>query len=119
MMQTRLGRPGSRLAFPMLAAGFLFMKACDPTPIKTLLDDPSRYDGKRVQVVGEVKESAGALGYGGYQLSDGTGTLTVVSQGTGTPRTGAKVGVEGTFKAAFTFGTKTIAVLMEEKRSEP
>ena len=117
-MRSRAGQR-SGLMFPALAAGLLLLKACDTTPIKTLLDDPSRYDGKKVQVAGEVKESASALGYGGYMLDDGTGTLTVVSQGTGTPRVGAKVGVEGTFRAAFTFGSKTAAVLMEERRKEP
>jgi len=107
----------SRTPFPMLAAAaMLLLKSCGATPIKKLLDDPSQYDGKVVRVVGTVEQSASALGYGGYQISDGTGTLTVVSQGSGTPRVGAKVGVEGTFKAAFTFGSKTAAVLMEDRR---
>ena len=89
------------------------------TPIKTLLDDPSRYDHKTVTIAGEVKESVGALGYGGYRIDDGSGVLTVVTKSGGTPRTGAKVGVEGEFRAAFTLGTETAAVLMEKERFEP
>jgi hypothetical protein len=59
------------------------------------------------------------MGYGAYQIDDGTGTLTVVSQQGGAPREGAKVGVEGEFRSAFTLGDKTAAVLMESKRFTP
>jgi hypothetical protein len=89
------------------------------TPIKTLLDDPSRFDGQVVRIAGQVGLSAGALGYGAYQVNDGTGTLSVVSQGGGAPREGAQVGVEGTFKAVFTLGTQSAAVLMEKQRYTP
>lgn len=89
------------------------------TSIKTLLDDPSRFDGKTVRIVGEVQRSVGALGFGAYELSDGTGTLPVVSQGGGAPREGAKVGVEGTFRSAYTFGNQSGAVLVEQRRYTP
>ena len=89
------------------------------TPIKTLLDDPMRFDGKIVRIAGDVGLSAGALGYGAYQVNDGTGTLGVVSQGGGAPREGARVGVEGTFKAVYTLGTQSAAVLMERQRFTP
>jgi hypothetical protein len=89
------------------------------TPIKTLLDDPARFDGQVVRIAGNVGLSAGALGYGAYQVDDGTGALGVVSQGGGAPREGAQVGVEGTFKAVFTLGTKSAAVLMENRRFTP
>jgi hypothetical protein len=49
-------------------------------------------------------------------VDDGTGTLTVVVEGGGgTPRTGAKVGVEGIFRSAFTLGTKSVAALIEKQ----
>jgi hypothetical protein len=32
---------------------------------------------------------------------------------------GAKVGVEGTFRSAFTLGSRTVAVLMEQRRKSP
>jgi hypothetical protein len=63
-----------------------------------------------------VKEAAGALGYGAYKVDDGTGSITVVSPGGGAPRVGAKVGVEGTFRAAFTLGTTSVAVILEKQR---
>jgi hypothetical protein len=100
--------------FAML--GVVLFAACPGTKdIKELLDDPGQYDGKTVRIAGDVTQSAGALGYGGYQVNDGTGTLTVVIEGGGSvPRVGAKVGVEGTFRSAFTFGGRTAAVLMEK-----
>jgi len=101
----------------LAAIGLLLVLACPGTKkIKELLDDPAKYDGETVRVAGEVKESAGVLGYGGYTIDDGTGTLTVVTQGGGTPRVGARIGVEGTFRSAFTIGTRSVAVLMEKER---
>lgn len=85
-------------------------------PIKTLLDDPSHYDHKVVRIAGTVTRSIGALGYGGYVVDDQTGTLPVVTTGGGAPREGAKVGVEGEFRAAFTLGASSGAVLMEHAR---
>lgn len=103
-----------------LTAGLVLLLGCPGAkPIRELLDDPSRYDGKTVRIAGQVKEAAGALGYGAYQVDDGTGTLTVVSQGGGAPRVGARVGVEGRFRAAFTLGNQSLAVLMETRRKSP
>ena len=42
-----------------------------------------------------------------------------MSQEGGAPREGAQVGVEGTFKAVFTLGSKSAAVLMEKRRFTP
>jgi len=89
------------------------------TPIKTLLDDPARFDKQTVRIAGEVTQSFGILGYGAYRVSDGTGTLPVVTKEGGAPRQGAHVGVEGEFRSAFTLGTETAAVLMEQKRYTP
>lgn len=101
-------------------AGLLLLAACPGAkPIRELLDDPSKYEGKTVRIAGEVKESAGVLGYGAYRIDDGTGTLTVISKGNGVPRVGARVGVEGTFRSAFTVGSQSVAALIESKRKSP
>lgn len=89
------------------------------TPIGELLDDPHRFDGETVRVEGEVKGSVGLPGPGIYRLDDGTGTLPVVSRRGGAPRSGARVAVEGEFRAAFTIGPESLAVLVEKERSEP
>ena len=89
------------------------------TPIGELLDNAGRYDGKTVRIEGQVQESAGGLGLGGYQVRDATGTLTVLSDQAGPPRRGVKIGVKGRFEALFTLGSKSLAVLREESRSVP
>lgn len=107
-----------RRATTVAVLAIILLAACpDTKTIKQLLDDPSRYDGKTVRIVGDVTSSAAVLGYGGYQVKDGTGTITVVLEGgtSGAPRTGAKVGVEGTFRSAFTVGGTTAAVIMEKQ----
>lgn len=110
----------SGAALAMLAVGLFVIAGCtSTTPIKTLLDDPGRYDGKTVRIAGDVTAAVGLLNYGAYRVNDGTGTILVVTQGGGAPREGAKVGVEGRFRAGFTLGTETVAVVQEEKRQSP
>lgn len=87
------------------------------TPIRDLLNDPSKYDGKTVQIEGEVLGSAGGLGVGAYEVRDETGRLTVISDERDPPRSGAKVGVKGKFEALLSLGIKSLAVLREESRS--
>ena len=108
------------LAGPLLVFA-LTLPACkgSVTPIKTLLDDAPSHDQQTVRIAGTVEEAAGVLGYGIYRVNDGTGTLTVLTQTGGAPRGGARVGVEGQFRSAFTLGTETLAVLMEKQRFNP
>jgi len=108
-------RLGKRVLFFSIV---LACAACNEktTPIKTLLADPGKYDGHTVRISGEVDKSIGALGFGAYEVKDGTGTIPVVTEGGGAPARGAKVGVEGTFRAAYTFGTQSRAVVVEKRR---
>jgi hypothetical protein len=106
---------GKRLLFVGIV---LALAACNQktTSIKTLLADPGKYDGHTVRISGEVDKSIGALGFGAYEVKDGTGTIPVVTEGGGAPARGTKVGVEGTFRAAFTLGTESRAVVVEKRR---
>jgi len=98
----------------------LLLRGCGgATPIKTLLDDPARFEGKTVRIEGEVQQAMGALGIGAYEVKDATGTMPVVSEAGGAPRAGAHVGVEGTLRAAFTLGTQSLVVLVEKRRYTP
>jgi len=120
-MKTRyLGR---RSALGALSALFVLGLAAGctsgVTPIKTLLDDPGRYDQKTVRIHGTVESAIGVLGYGAYRVNDGTGTLTVVTNTGGAPREGVEVGVEGEFRSGFTLGTETVAAIVESKRTGP
>jgi len=116
-LSRRSGQPGARLLVAITALLLLGCKGT--TPIKTLLDDPSRFNGKVVRVMGEVQKSVSAMGLGAYQINDGTGTLSIVSQVGGAPREGAKVGVEGTLRSAFTLGSQSATVLVEQRRYTP
>jgi hypothetical protein len=103
-----------------LAGTLLMLAGCaSVTPIGQLLDNSSRYNGKTVRIKGEVKESAGLLGRGAYQVKDSTGTLTVVSETASPPRTGSTIGVKGKFESLLTIGSKSLAVLREESRFQP
>ena len=104
------------VAFALLAVAGCKGGAYGTTDIRKLLDDPSHYDHRQVRIAGSVTHALGVLGYGGYTVDDGTGSLPVVSEGNGAPREGATVAVEGEFRSAFTFKDKTAAVLMEKRR---
>ena len=100
-------------------ASAVLLSACASSravSIKTLLDDPGRFNGKAVEVHGETTQATGALGYAEYQIDDGTGKLTVVTQTGGAPRKGAQVRVQGTFRSVGTIGSKSASVLEEKKR---
>lgn len=111
-------RRGALLAALLLAV-VLGLAGCKggATEIKTLLDDPSRYDNTIVRVAGKVTTSVGLLGYGAYRVDDGTGAILVVAQH-GVPREGAEVGVEGTFHSVFTFHDQAGAAIEETARKE-
>jgi hypothetical protein len=110
-----------RLAPRALFSGALVVLAgcASVTPIGDLLADPARYDGKTVRIAGNVQRSAGLLGAGAYEVNDGTGTLTVVSQVGTPPPQGERIGVKGTFQALFTLLSKSLAVLKEQSRFKP
>jgi len=100
-----------------LAGAIILLAGCaSVTPIGELLQNSSKYNGKEVRIKGEVKESAGLLGRGAYQLKDGTGTLTVISETSAPPPTGSMIGVKGVFQALLTLGSKSLAVLQEHSR---
>jgi hypothetical protein len=108
----------SRIAGRTALAGALFLLAgcASVTPIGELLQNSSKYNGKEVRIKGEVKESAGLLGRGAYQVKDGTGTLTVISETSAPPPSGSAIGVKGVFQALLTLGSKSLAVLREKSR---
>ena len=102
---------------PLAGALFLLAGCASVTPIGELLDNSTRYDGKTVRIRGEVKEGAGGLGVGAYQLKDNTGQITVVSDRGTAPQKGAKVEVKGKFESLFSLGRAGVAVVREESRS--
>lgn len=49
----------------------------------------------------------------------GTASHDVISETGGAPRSGARVGVEGRFRAVYTLGPQSGAVLIEKRRYNP
>jgi hypothetical protein len=113
-MSRRFGRSAAILAATLLVS----IAGCKgATPIRDLLNNAAAQDGKTVRIAGKVENSAGAFGYAVYRVNDGTGEINVVAKTGGAPAEGAEVGVEGTFRQAFTIGTDVVAVIEESKRS--
>ena len=115
-MVSRTARSRAAALAPLAGVLLILAGCAGVTPIGELLDNPARYDGKTVRVEGEVRESAGGLGLGAYQVRDTTGSLTVVSEQSGPPRSGSKVSVKGRFEALITLGSRSLAVLREISR---
>ena len=112
------GRVRGPIFVAMLGLASMLAPGCKGggIPIHDLLANSGNYEGKPVQVVGEVKSAAGAFGYAVYQIEDDTGSITVVTERGGAPVTGATIGVKGTFHSAFSIGTDTVAVIKESGR---
>ena len=107
-----------RLGIVLAAAILVSITGCKgATPIRDLLNNAAAQDGKIVRIAGKVENSAGAFGYAVYRVDDGTGQINVVAKTGGAPAQGTEVGVEGTFRQAFTIGTDVVAVIEESKRS--
>jgi hypothetical protein len=102
----------------LAGALFLLVGCASVTPIGELLQNSSKYNGKEVRIKGEVKESAGLLGTGAYQVKGGTGPLTVISETSAPPPSGTTIGVKGVYQALLTLGSKSLAVLKEHSRYE-
>ena len=81
-----------KLAIVGMAA--ILLAGCAPVTIGRITADPSRFQNKTVTVTGNVTNSVGVLGKGGYELDDGTGKIYVIS-GKGVPSRGSRVQVTG------------------------
>jgi hypothetical protein len=85
--------------------------------VSELLSAPSEFDGKRVTLDVVAAGGLGVLGIGGYFVRDADSTnpnhdLLVVSGGAGVPPAGEKLRVTGTFRQAFSMGTRQIPVMI-------
>jgi hypothetical protein len=118
MLRSRMTRRRrSIFASSVLLGTFLTTGCAGTTRIGTLLGDPSEYDGRMVRVEGEVTQTVGIPLLGGtYSVSDGTGTLRVVTDEGGVPQEGAEISVAGIFRALFAIGAESLSVLQESDR---
>ena len=84
--------------------------------IAELKDRPDRYERKTVSVEGVVTRSWGIplLPVQLYSVDDGSGEITVLSRGSRTPHTGARVKVNGKVNERGVFGGRSIGLHLQE-----
>ena len=104
-----------RIAVTILGVSLSLCVAClapGATPIRSILDDPRKYDGKIVTVSGQVQDSTNLVVLKWYRVADETGSIVVVASGA-VPRRGARIQVTGTVRQAFVIGDESLTVIME------
>lgn len=87
------------------------------TSVAELKYNPARYEDKTVSIEGVVTSSWGIplMPYQLYKVDDGTGEVTVVSQGGRTPAKGARVRVKGRVNDVATLGGRPIGLHLQER----
>ena len=85
--------------------------------IVDLRNNPGRYQNRTVYVDGVVTSSWGIplVPFRLYKVDDGTGEVTVVSQGRRTPTRGAHVRVKGKVNEVAVFGGQALGLHLQEQ----
>ena len=85
--------------------------------IAELKDQPARYDDKSVSITGTVTSSWGIplVPFQLYNVDDGSGEITVVSNSGRTPTKGSRVEVKGKLNEFATFGGRSIGLHLQEQ----
>ncbi len=78
--------------------------------------NPGRYQNKTVAINGVVTSSWGVplVPFKLYKVDDGTGEMTVISQGGRTPSKGSRVRVKGRVSDVATFGGQSMGLHLEQ-----
>jgi hypothetical protein len=109
----------SRLAFvlALLATTSACALALRNPHIDDLRNNPGRYQNRTVYVDGTVTSSWGVplVPFRLYKVDDGTGEVTVISQGTRTPTRGAHVRVKGKVNEVAVFGGQALGLHLREE----
>lgn len=108
----------ARLAAPLAIAAMLSGCALTtrrPT-VAELKYNPGRYQDRQVAIEGVVTSSWGIplVPFRLYKVDDGTGEVTVVSQGGRVPSKGARVRVKGRVAEFATLGGQSIGVHLQQ-----
>ncbi|MBI4476751.1 MAG: hypothetical protein HY654_06230 [Acidobacteria bacterium] len=106
--------------FAVLLLASLVVPACGlrSPRISQLKDNPVRYHDKKVQVEGVVTSSWGVplVPFKVYKIDDGTGEITVLSQGSRVPTRGARVRVTGKVNDVGTVGGRALGLHVREDK---
>lgn len=108
-----------RLAIALaLAASLSACAASLRSPrIAELRNNPGRYQDRSVSIIGTVTSSWGVpfVPFRLYSVNDGTGEVTVLSQGSRTPTRGARVRVKGRVEDIGVFGGQALGLHLREQ----
>ena len=105
------------LAAALLAAFVVTGCAARGVRIAELKDQPTKYDDKSVSITGTVTSSWGIplVPFQLYNVDDGTGEITVVSQSGRAPARGTRVQVKGKINEFATFGGRSVGLHIREE----
>ena len=104
-------------AVALLSAFLITGCAARGVRIAELKDQPTKYDNKSVSITGTVTSSWGIplLPYQLYNVDDGTGEITVLSQSGRTPARGSRVQVKGRINEFATLGGRSVGLHIQEQ----
>lgn len=113
---TRTARYAALVAVFALVASGCAVSLRNPQ-IADLRDNPGRYQNHSVSIDGIVTTSWGLplVPFRLYKVDDGTGEVTVLSQGTRMPTRGARVRVKGRVNEVGVFGGNAIGLHLREE----
>ena len=113
-----MGRSIARLIAPLTLVMMLSgcAMALRSPSVAELKYNPGRYQNKTVAINGVVTSSWGIplVPFKLYKVDDGTGEMTVVSQGGRTPSKGSRVRVKGRVSDVATFGGQAVGLHLEQ-----
>ena len=102
----------------VMFTGVLALTGCpSQTTISKINQNPARYHGKEIGIVGTVTDSYGALGTGVYELDDGTGRIWVATT-RGVPAKGTRVGASGRIQTGASFGGRNYGMVLQEEHRQ-
>jgi hypothetical protein len=111
----------TRAGLVLLALLIVTVASCErlmSTKIAKIAADPGRYAGHNVTVTGTVTERIDVPSVRCYVLSDGNGSIGVVTKGN-LPVPGAKVRARGRVEQSFAIGARKLLVIIETPKSRP
>ena len=106
-----------RLAVLVVLTGLAGGCALRSPHIADLQRNPSRYHDRSVRIDGTVTSSWGVplVPFRLYKVDDGTGEVTVISQGSRSPTRGARVHVKGKVNDLAVFGGQALGLHLREE----
>jgi hypothetical protein len=115
IMQRTIARAIAPLALVMMLTGCSL--ALRSPSVAELKYNPGRYQDRTVAVTGVVTSSWGLplVPFRLYKVDDGTGELTVLSQGGRTPSKGSRVRVKGRVNDLAIFGGQSLGLHLEQR----